>query len=117
MIGDQIKFEPAWCTQKQKQLLKDTDVNDCLSSAAAGLNRHSITRVRKIKRDTSLANHSQGSMVHSEERSRFRNRRSLGSGRKAQQLALSENKAGHHHMAFANVGGMAPEALLQQVVG
>ena len=45
MIGDQIKYEPAWHMTNKKKLLKSTAVNDCLSSVTAGLNKSSMTTV------------------------------------------------------------------------
>ena len=50
MYGDQIKYEPAWQMGSRKLLLKDTAVNDCLSSANAGLRENSITKVKKTKK-------------------------------------------------------------------
>ena len=49
MVGPQIKYEPAWQSPEKKQLLKKTGVNDCLSSATAGLNSNSIAKVRQSK--------------------------------------------------------------------
>ena len=49
MIGPQIKYEPAWQSPSKKAMLKKTGVNDCLSSATAGLNSNSIAKVRQSK--------------------------------------------------------------------
>lgn len=54
MVGDAIKYEPAWNHIAKKDVLKHTAVNDCLSSTA-GLTQHSMGRVKKNKRDQKLA--------------------------------------------------------------
>ena len=46
MIGPQIKYEPCWQSMDKKSLLKHTGVNDCLSSATAGLTYSSMTKVK-----------------------------------------------------------------------
>ena len=54
MVGNQIKYEPAWNHIAKKEVLKHTAVNDCLSSTA-GLTEHSMGRVKKNKREQKLA--------------------------------------------------------------
>ena len=54
MVGNQIKYEPAWNHIGKKEVLKHTAVNDCLSSTA-GLTEHSMGRVKKSKREQKLA--------------------------------------------------------------
>ena len=51
MIGDQIKYEPSWQNPSRKQLLKEAGINDCLSSAMAGLRHSSLNKVNKTKRE------------------------------------------------------------------
>ena len=48
MVGDQIKYEPAWLPRKSvgQDTLKTSKVNDCLRSATAGLNTESLERVK-----------------------------------------------------------------------
>ena len=56
MVGDQIKYEPIWQLSAQKKSLKQMAVNDCLSSATAGLNSESMSQVKKVKREHYIAN-------------------------------------------------------------
>ena len=58
MVGDQVKYEPVWQMPDKKRILKDTAVNDCLSSATAGLNSSSLDRIKKSKREQFAANQS-----------------------------------------------------------
>ena len=51
MVGDQIKYEPAWQGTEKKLKLKQTAVNDCLSSATAGLNVESLSHIKKSKKE------------------------------------------------------------------
>ena len=49
MVGSQIKYEPAWQSPGRKKTLLKTGVDDCLSSATAGLNDISMSKVRSSK--------------------------------------------------------------------
>ena len=49
MVGDQIKYEPIWQLSSKKKVLKQMAVNDCLSSATAGLNDKSMDQIKKVK--------------------------------------------------------------------
>ena len=54
MCGDQIKYEPVWQSNMKKKQLKNTAVNDCLSSMTAGLTEKSICKATKSKREQFL---------------------------------------------------------------
>ena len=49
MVGQQIKYEPAWLPKNSQAevTLKHSNVTDCLRSATAGLNEESLERVKK----------------------------------------------------------------------
>ena len=49
MVGDQIKYEPVWQKSEAKAMLKITGVNECLSSATAGLTQKSMNKVKTAK--------------------------------------------------------------------
>ena len=65
MIGDQIKYEPAWVAPKSraKKSLNQTNASDCLKSVTAGLNTKSLSRLQKnleLQRQNSRSQQSAG---------------------------------------------------------
>ena len=42
MVGDQIKYEPAWQKRCKRQMLSKLAVNDCLTSMTAGMKNRAI---------------------------------------------------------------------------
>jgi len=65
MIGDAIKYEPAWVAAKSRarKSLDRTNAVDCLKSVTAGLNTKSLSRLQKnleVQRQNSRSQQSAG---------------------------------------------------------
>ena len=56
MVGDQIKFEPAWILSKDvKDQVKDVRAVDALASVSGGLNDSSVQKISRCQRRSSAS--------------------------------------------------------------